>query len=329
MKLTNTYFDKSTITFRHIKEVLLMELRVLNYFLTVAREKTISRAAEILHVSQPTLSKQLKELENELGVILFILGNRSITLTEEGLYLKKRSEDILSLTNQTKANLQKNEIPSGTLSIGGGETVLFRLIAEIVNELLVTYPDVTSDFFSGNSDDVLEKIDRGLLDFALVIDPVIKQKYEYIQLPYVDTWGVLINENHILAQKKAISAKDLMNVPLLHSSQSLINDQFSDWLGKNSDYLTIIGHYNLLYNASLLSELGDIAILCIDGIINTTETNLTFIQLSPPLTSNVTIIWKKDNVLSSISKLFLKKLQAKLALLPKNSCSLDHISSSE
>lgn len=295
-----------------------MELRVLNYFLTVAREKTISRAAEILHVSQPTLSKQLKDLEDELGVTLFIRGNRSITLTEEGLYLKKRSEDILLLTNQTKANLQKNEVPSGTLSIGGGETVLFRLIAETVNELLVTYPDITANFFSGNSDEVLEKMDRGLLDFALVIDPVSKQKYEYIQLPYIDTWGILVNEHHHLAQKKAIVAKDLLTIPLLHSSQSLVNDQFSDWLGKNSDHLNIIGHYNLLYNASLLSEIGDIAVLCIDGIINTTKTNLKFIELSPPLTSKVNLIWKKDSILSNVSKLFLKKIHVKLTALTKN-----------
>ncbi|HCM90392.1 MULTISPECIES: LysR family transcriptional regulator [Vagococcus] len=294
-----------------------MELRVLNYFLTVVREKNISRAAEVLHVSQPTLSKQLNELETELGVTLFIRGNRYITLTESGVYLKKRSEEILSLVSQTESNLKINDIIGGTLSIGGGETILFKLIAEVVDELLAIYPDINTQLYSGNFDDISEKIDRGLLDFALVIDPVEKLKYESLQLPYSDTWGILVNKNHSLANKSYITANDLFNVPLFSSNQSLMNHQLYNWFGNKKNHLNITGHYNLLYNASLLSDVGNIAVLCIDGIINTAGTNLKFIELFPKMTSPVYLIWKKDVVLSNISNLFLKNLKIKIECLEK------------
>lgn len=309
--MNNTYIEYATITFTYTRRDI-VDLRVLNYFLTVAREKTISRAAEVLHISQPALSKQLKDLEEELGVTLFIRGNRFITLTEDGIYLKKRSEEILSLVSQTEANLKANEILGGTLSIGGGETIVFKYITEVVEEIITEYPDIMIHFFSGNSDDVLEKIDSGLLDFGLVIDPVEKEKYDFIQLPQSDTWGILVNTNHPLASYSGVTAKDLCGTPLFNSSQSLTNNQLSNWLGKNSSSLNIIGHYNLLYNASLLSSIGNTAILCIDGIINTNGTNLTFVELSPKLTSHVNIVWKKDTSFSNISKLFLEKMKFKL-----------------
>ncbi|MBC1737118.1 LysR family transcriptional regulator [Listeria seeligeri] len=286
-----------------------MELRVLNYFLTVAKEKTISKAAEVLHLSQPTLSKQLKEFEEELGVKLFIRGNRFITLTEEGVYLANRGKEILSLVEITTANIHKSDTISGQIGIGAGETRAFEFIVERLHELRSKHPAINFQLYSGNANDVLDKIDRGLLDFGLVIDPVEKQKYDYLRLPLVDQWGLLVNNSSDLAGKKSIAPNDLPQVPLLISNQSLVDNQLSEWLGGNLDSLNIIGTYNLLYNASLLVKDNISSALCIDGIINTTNTNLIFIPLSPSLTASINIVWKKQQSFSSASKAFLQLIQ--------------------
>lgn len=285
-----------------------MELRVLTYFLTVAREKTISKAAEVLNLSQPTLSKQLKELENELGVTLFTRGNRFITLTEDGIYLVNRGTEILSLVESTTTNLIKNDVISGQITIGGGETRAFKFIGERLHALRDNYPDINIHLYSGNADDILEKVDKGLIDFGLVIDTVEKQKYEYMRLPLVDYSGILVNNSHPLANKEVVVANDIKDTPLLISNQSLVDNQLSEWLGGSIDYLNIIGTYNLLYNASLLVREGVTSALCIDGIINTTDINLKFIPLSPPLTANINIVWKKNHRFSNASKEFLRLL---------------------
>ena len=286
-----------------------MELRVLTYFLTVAREKTISKAAEVLHLSQPTLSKQLKDLEEELGVTLFTRGNRFITLTEDGIYLMNRGKEILSLVESTTTNLIKNEVISGDIAIGGGETQAFKFISRIFHDLRNNYPEVNIHLYSGNADDVLEKIDKGLLDFGLVIDPVEKQKYEYIRLPLIDSWGILVNKSHPLAKQKIVQPQDIQQTPLLISNQSFVDNQLSEWFGGNIEHLNVIGTYNLLYNASLLAKENIASVLCIDGIVNTTNTNLIFVPFSPPLTANISIVWKKGQIFSSASKEFLRLLK--------------------
>lgn len=286
-----------------------MELRVLTYFLTVAQEKTISKAAEVLHLSQPTLSKQLKDLEEELGVQLFIRGNREISLTEEGSYLQNRGKEILSLVDTTTSNLKKNEVIGGDILIGGGETQAFGYLAKRLNDLMTNYPDITVQLYSGNADDVKNKIDNGLLDFGLVIDPVEKQKYEYLSLPVSDRWGVLVNDFHPLAKKERITPEDLIAQPLLFSNQTLVNYQLSKWLGGDLTHFTVVGSYNLLYNASLLVKEGSTVAFCIDGIISTRNSGLTFIPLVPDLTSNISIIWKKERVFSNAARLFLETLK--------------------
>ncbi|MBC2257494.1 LysR family transcriptional regulator [Listeria booriae] len=286
-----------------------MELRVLNYFLTVAREKTISRAAEVLHLSQPTLSKQLKEFEEALGVKLFIRGNRSITLTEEGIYLANKGKEIVSLVESTTANLLSDSTISGQIAIGAGETRAFEFIGQLLRDLRIEHPDIHFQLHSGNADDVLEKIDHGLLDFGLVIDPIEKQKYDSLQLPLVDHWGILVHSSHPLAKNKSITPTDIEGIPLLVSSQSFVDKQLAEWLGKNSNSLDIVGTYNLLYNASLLVKENMVSALCIDGIINTANTHLTFIPFSPSLTVNVNIIWKKNQTFSNASNAFLRLIR--------------------
>ncbi|MBC1531141.1 LysR family transcriptional regulator [Listeria booriae] len=286
-----------------------MELRVLNYFLTVAREKTISRAAEVLHLSQPTLSKQLKEFEEALGVKLFIRGNRFITLTEEGIYLANKGKEIVSLVESTTANLLSDSTISGQIAIGAGETRAFEFIGQLLRDLRIEHPDIHFQLHSGNADDVLEKIDHGLLDFGLVIDPIEKQKYDSLQLPLVDYWGILVHSSHPLAKNKSITPTDIEDIPLLVSSQSFVDKQLAEWLGKNSNSLDIVGTYNLLYNASLLVKENMVSALCIDGIINTANTDLTFIPFSPSLTVNVNIIWKKNQTFSNASNAFLRLIR--------------------
>lgn len=285
-----------------------MELRVLVYFLTVVREKTISKAAQVLHLSQPTLSKQLKELEEELGVTLFKRGNRSITLTEDGMYLANRSKEILSLVETTTTNLKVNEVISGEIAIGGGETQAFQYIATRIKQLQMAHPEIRFHLYSGNADDVLEKIDRGLLDFGLVIDPVEKQRYEYFRLPLVDRWGILVNQTHPLAKKSVVSPMDVQGLPLLISNQSFVDNQLAEWLGKNLEHFQIVGTYNLLYNASLLVKENIGCALCIDGILTTENSSLQFIPFSPALTATISIVWKKDQVFSNAAAAFLKLL---------------------
>ncbi|WP_430534383.1 LysR family transcriptional regulator [Listeria rocourtiae] len=287
-----------------------MEFRVLKYFLAVAREKNISKAAKSLHLSQPTLSKQLKELEEELGVMLFERGNREISLTEEGVFLLSKASEILSLVEKTTLNLQKEEIVAGEVYIGGGETRAMSLIAKIAKRMVEQYPNIKIRLFSGNADDVMAKLDNGLLDFGVIVNPANKQKYDHIALPQIDVWGLLVRRDHFLAHKKVVLPADLIDIPLLISQQSLVSQQISEWFGKSLEELHIVGSYNLLYNASLMVEQGVGVAFCIDGIINTVGTDLIFVPLKPKLEASLSMIWKKNHPMSIAATKFLEKLKA-------------------
>ncbi|WP_270334512.1 LysR family transcriptional regulator [Ligilactobacillus acidipiscis] len=286
-----------------------MEFRTLTYFLAVVQEKSISQAAKILHISQPALSRQLKQLETELGTKLFNRGHREIHLTEEGTYLANRGKKILSLVDKTIKNITTETEVAGEITIGGGETKSMKLVAKIIDDLVERYPELKVNLYSGNADDVLEKLEQGLIDFGLVIDPVEKQKYAYKKLPAADQWGLLIRQDHFLASKKSIIPADLLDVPLYVSSQTYNNNKISEWFGGSLDSLHIIGTYNLLYNASLMVGQGVAGALCIAGIIDTANINLTFIPLQPELKSGINIIWKKEQKLSRAGEIFIKYLE--------------------
>lgn len=286
-----------------------MEFRTLNYFLTVVQEKSISKAAKVLHISQPALSRQLKQLETELSTKLFNRGHREIHLTEEGRYLANRGKKILSLVDKTIKNITTETEVAGEITIGGGETKSMKLVAKIIDDLVERYPELKVNLYSGNADDVLEKLEQGLIDFGLVIDPVEKQKYAYKKLPAADQWGLLIHQDHFLASKKSIIPADLLDVPLYVSSQTYNNNKISEWFGGSLDSLHIIGTYNLLYNASLMVGQGVAGALCIAGIIDTANINLTFIPLQPELKSGINIIWKKEQKLSRAGEIFIKYLE--------------------
>ncbi|GIO25256.1 LysR family transcriptional regulator [Oceanobacillus sp. J11TS1] len=288
-----------------------MDIRVLRYFITVANQESISGAANYLHLSQPTLSRQLNDLEKELGATLFTRGNRKISLTEEGMFLLEKAKEIVNLVDKTEANFnQAEEIIRGEIYIGGGETEAMSLIAKTLKEVLTVYPDIKFHTYSGNADDIASKLDSGLLDFGIVIEPADKQKYNYIQLPATDTWGVLMLKTSPLADKPFIEPKDLVDKPLIISRQTANSNELAGWFGQEIESLNIIGTYNLLYNASLMVKENIGYALCIDKLINTTgDSDLCFRPLSPKLEASLNIIWKKHQTFSKAATKFLHQLR--------------------
>ncbi|HFJ9276277.1 MULTISPECIES: LysR family transcriptional regulator [Bacillus] len=288
-----------------------MDIRVLRYFIAVATQENISAAANALHLSQPTLSRQLNNLEEELGTTLFVRGNRKITLTDEGMFLLDRAKEIVDLVEKTEANFnQKSEIISGEIHIGAGETEAMQFIAQTIKKVVAHHPNIKFHLYSGNADDITTKLDSGLLDFGIVIEPANKQKYDYLKLPATDVWGVLMRKDTPLAEKAYIHPTDLLNKPLIISRQTAVSNELSGWLGEEIENLNVIGTYNLLYNASLLVKENIGYALCIDKLMNTSEeSTLCFRPLSPKLEAGLNILWKKHQTFSSATKIFLTYLR--------------------
>lgn len=293
-----------------------MDIRILRYFLAVVREESISGAAESLHLTQPTLSRQLMELEEELGVKLLNRGkkNRRVTLTEEGMLLRRRAEEIVALTDKTISELgTSQDIVTGDVFIGGGETNAMRLIAKISKKLQPKYPLIRYHLFSGNADDVAERLDKGLLDFGLFIEPANMERYNYLRLPETDTWGLLMRKDSPLAGKERVLAEDLESIPLIVSRQSMVHNELSGWSGGNFDKLNIVATYNLIYNASLMVDEGLGYALCLDRLVFSADNNnFCFRPLEPKLEAHLNIAWKKYQVFSKAAEKFLEALQDEL-----------------
>lgn len=288
-----------------------MDIRVLRYFLAVAREETIIGAANYLHVTQPTLSRQLMDLEEELGKKLFLRGNRRITLTEAGLFLRKRAQEIVELADKTEEEFHApDEAVSGDIYIGGGETEAMRLVARVARELQIENPHLRYHLHSGNGDDVTERLDKGLLDFGILIEPVDVSKYEFLQIPAKDTWGVLMRRDSPLSAQEFLTAADLLNIPIIASRQSMLSVDFTKWLGYDYEQLHVVATYNLLYNASLMVQEGLGYALTLDKLINTSgDSPLCFKPLFPKKEVGLDIVWKKYQVFSRGAERFLQRLQ--------------------
>ena len=290
-----------------------MELRVLEYFLAVAREQNITAAAESLHLSQPALSRQLREMEEKLGKQLLIRGvkgSRKVILTEQGMILRKRAEEILSLVRRTENEItQSDETIAGNVFIGTGETETVRLFAKVAKKLQQKYPDIRYNISSGNAEHVLEYLDKGLIDFGLLFTEIDSQKYEAIPVPIKDTWGVLMRKDSPLAEKEVIHPEDLWDKPLIVSHQKGDDRYLNQWLQREESELHIVATYNLLFNASLLVDEGLGYALCYDKLINTKGSNLCFRPFSPGLEARGFIVWKKYQVFSKAANIFLQYLQ--------------------
>ncbi|MCI9466358.1 MAG: LysR family transcriptional regulator [Ruminiclostridium sp.] len=292
-----------------------MELRVLRYFLAVAREESISAAAESLHLTQPTLSRQLMDLEAELGKTLFLRGNRKVTLTQEGAFLRKRANEILDLVEKTQAEFQTSqEALSGDVYVGGGESDAMRLIARTAGALQSAHPQVRFHLYSGNAYDVGERLEKGLLDFGILMGTADLANYDYLQLPLYDSWGVLMRKDSPLAQKARVRPEDLWDQPLLLSRQALIKSSLSNWLQRDLGALNVVSTYNLLFNASLMVEEGLGYALALDKLINTSgDSPLCFRPLEPALRSELHVVWKKYQVFSKAAEAFLALLRDQAA----------------
>ena len=276
----------------------MMELRVLQYFLAVAREESFTGAANALHLSQPTLSRQLKDLETELGKQLFIRGSRKIELTDEGRILKQRAEEIVSLVNKTENEIAvSDDHIAGDVFIGAGETVGVRTITKAAKCVRDSYPDIHFHIISGDRTDVVEKLDSGLVDFGLVFGSVDESKYESIRVPNSDLWGVLMRRDSPLADRETIESKDLYDKPLIVSRQADRTGVIKRLLGRSADKLNIVATYNLIFNGALMVQDGLGYALCLESVHQPNRNSeLIFKPLSTAISEELHIIWKKDNV---------------------------------
>lgn len=297
-----------------------MELRVLQYFLAVAREQNISSAAESLHLSQPTLSTQLKALEQELGKQLLIRktkGSRKVLLTEEGMLLRKRAEEILELVRMTESEISlSNEVIAGDVYIGTGESDMIRVFAKAAKNIQKKHPDIHYHILSGNAAFVQDYLDRGLIDFGVVYSPVDPNVYSCVKVPVRDTWGVLMRKDSPLAEKDSIQPQDLQDEPLIISAQKTDAWPMSDWFGQDMSKLNVVATYNLVFNASLLVEEGLGYAVCFDKLINVSgNSSLCFRPLSPKMEAQASIIWKRYQVFSKAADCFLRELEDVLSAL--------------
>lgn len=285
-----------------------MEIRVLRYFLAVAQEGSVTRAARALHLTQPTLSRQIRELEEELGQTLFSRGGRELSLTREGLLLRQRAEEIVGLAEITEKEFRSlgEKTVSGDLSLGCGESKALSFVTDALKVLQDEHPLIIPHFFSGNGEIVMDRLDKCLLDFAVLMGAENTERYYSLPLPNHDTWGLLMDKDDPMAQKKAITAEDLLDIPLILSSQSLSRDELSGWLGFPMSRLHIAATYTLLFNGSLMVRSGLGYALCFDHIAPSGKDSPFAFR---PLTSPLSLVWKKHQILSAPAEAFLAKIR--------------------
>lgn len=286
-----------------------MEIKSLHYFLAVAREENMTRAAERLHVSQSTLSKQLKALEDELGSKLFIRHSFSIELTEEGMLLRRRAEDLLSMADKIIDEFSSlDDVIGGNIYLGCAETRQIRHLAQAIRTFKTRYPDFHYHITSGDTEQVTEKLDKGLLDMALLVEAPDYEKYHVYKLPTSDIWGVIMPKNCLLAQKDTVCVDDLIGLPLFCSQQAWRYD-IPRWCGDRITELTLEGTFRLAYNAAVFAAEGLGYLLAYDQLVDTSaESALTFRPLYPRLETEIFLIWKKREVFTPIVQRFIEHI---------------------
>lgn len=287
-----------------------MEIKSLRYFIVIAQEENITRAAEKLHVSQPTLSRQLQEIEEDLGVRLYTRSNFSIKLTEEGQHFKKRAQEILSLVDKTENEFREpNEIGSNDIYIGCAETESMSLVIDAFDQVRGTYPNARLHLYSSASDSIDYRLSKGIIDLALIVNHIDLDKYNYLTLPPHDRWGLYVLRSNPLSSMHSISKNRLLTLPLIVSRQSL-NDELPRLLGKDVENIHLIATYDLIYNATLMVEKNMGFLLGFDHLIKCTRySNFRFIPLQPEVYPPIYIIWKKQADLSPACKLLLEELE--------------------
>lgn len=295
-----------------------MELRVLQYFLTVAREGNITRAASLLHITQPTLSRQLMQMEEELGVKLFRRGKHNILLTEEGMLLRRRAQEIVDLAEKTTKELMHGEEEvSGEISIGCGETKNMRPLSEMMASFHQKYPDVNFNIYTAIADDVKERLENGILDMGLLLEPVEISKYHYVRMPLKEKWQVLMRRDSQLAEKQKITPKDLTGVPLIMAKRQSVRNELENWFGYDREKLRIVSTCNLShYNQSVMVESGIGVALVMEFSCN--QDTLCLRPFDPKIESGCVLVWKKNLTLSPVVQRFIEYVKEYLAGIEKD-----------
>ena len=291
-----------------------MEIRTLRYFLAVAREENMTRAAETLHVTQPTLSKALRSLEEELGKKLFTRHSFSIKLTDEGMLLRNRAEDLVTMADRIEREfVTLDDITGGDLYFGLAESYQIRLLAREIRRCKEAYPGLRYHITSGDTEQVAEKLDKGLLDFVVLVEPPDPIKYESLRFPASDEWGLVLPAADPLASKEAIQADDLVGLPLFCSDQSWEKD-IPRWAGPRMADLQLEGSFRLAYNGSIFAREGLGYLLTFAHLVDTSpESGLAFRPLTPPLTTDLYLVWKKYQTFSPIAERFLAQVRKAFA----------------
>lgn len=285
-----------------------MEIRTLKYFWTIAEEGTISKAAETLHITQPTLSRQLRELENELGTSLFIRGRRKLQLTDAGLFLKTRAEEILQLTQQTSLEFEnrRKQLFSGHVTIGCVEADNSDTLALILENFVQDYPQVTFTIYSGTSDDITTRLDKGLLDVAVLLKPIATEKYGEITLSRTERWGLLVAEDSFLAQKEAIQPVDLLEIPLFIAGRPEVQQLVTEWSGLDYSQLNVVGNFNLIFNVLALVKRQVGHVFGIEGATSQIHPEgVKFLPLQPQLKTNCVLAWRRERNLTPVVNEFI------------------------
>ncbi|MHC5565348.1 LysR family transcriptional regulator [Pediococcus acidilactici] len=285
-----------------------MEIRTLKYFWTIAEEGTISKAAKALHITQPTLSRQLRELENELGTSLFIRGRRKLQLTDAGLFLKTRAEEILQLTQQTNLEFEnrRKQLFSGRIAIGCVEADNSDTLALILEKFVQDYPQVTFTVYSGTSDDITTRLDKGLLDVAVLLKPVTTEKYGEITLPRTERWGLLVSKDSSWAKKNAIQPADLREMPLFIAQRPEVRQLVTKWSGIDYAQLKVVGNFNLIFNVLALVKRQVGQAFGIEGATaQIRPEGVKFIPLQPEVKTNCVLVWRRERNLTPVVNEFI------------------------
>mgnify|MGYP000050726567 FL=1 len=296
------------------QEVRSVEIRTLRYFLAIVQEGSITKAAEMLHITQPTLSRQMMDLEQELGTVLLIRGKRSVTLTEDGLLFKQQAEEIVDLADKAEnAFRDKTEKISGTIAIGAAEALGSRILASYMKRFSDKYPDVQFELYNEMADHIKDKIDKGILDIGLVLEPIDTSKYEFIRFSGKETWGILCRKDHPLTNKERIAVEDIRPYPLILPSREKALSEVLNWLGCEERNLKVPVKYNLLSNVALLVEAGMGCAVCLDGALSIHYSEeLCFCPVYPEHTTRCVLLWKKNRLFQPAASLFIQMLHSRL-----------------
>ncbi len=290
-----------------------MDIRVLKYFLAVAREGNITKAAESLHITQPTLSRQMMELEEDMGTELFIRGRRQILLTDSGILFQQRAKEIVQLYEKVRREMaEQNDLLGGTISIGCVETIASNLLPEVLTEFSKQHPMVKYELYSADGNDIREKIDRGDIDMGILVEPVEAAKYDYICLPFHEQWGIVMKTDDPLAQKEAILTADIQDKPLIVPRRTIVIEEIAKWLGMERERLNIVASHNLLTNSLLLVERGFGYTICVKGAFDIRKKdNICFLPFFPERITGHVLAWKKNQVFSNATAKFLQYIKEK------------------